>query len=258
MKLYGRYFSIHLRSAMQYPASFWMTFVGQFLAAFSAFLSIYFLFDRFHAVEGFTYQEVLLCFASVMLSFSFCECFFRGFDRFPSLLGNGQFDRILIRPRSTIFQVLCAQMDFSRLGKFFQAVLVFCYAIPASGVEWTWPRVLTLCGMLLGGVAIFAGLFLFYAGASFFTIEGLEVLNIFIYGGREFGSYPAVIYGKAILKFWTFVIPMAMIQYYPLLFLLGRTDGVWNALSPLATLLFLIPAYLFWRFGLRHYRSTGS
>ena len=174
MKLYGRYFSIHLRSAMQYPASFWMTFFGQFLAAFSAFLSIYFLFDRFHAVEGFTYQEVLLCFASVMLSFSFCECFFRGFDRFPSLLGNGQFDRILIRPRSTIFQVLCAQMDFSRLGKFFQAVLVFCYAIPASEVEWTWPRALTLCGMLLGGVAIFAGLFLFYAGASFFTIEGLK------------------------------------------------------------------------------------
>ena len=105
---------------------------------------------------------------------------------------------------------------------------------------------------------IFAGLFLFYAGTSFFTIEGLEVLNIFIYGGREFGSYPAVIYGKAILKFWTFVIPMAMIQYYPLLFLLGRTDSLWYALSPLTTLIFLIPAYLFWRFGLRHYRSTGS
>ena len=49
-----------------------------------------------------------------------------------------------------------------------------------------------------------------------------------------------------------------MIQYYPLLFLLGRTDSLWNALSPLATLIFLIPAYLFWRFGLRHYRSTGS
>ena len=67
-----------------------------------------------------------------------------------------------------------------------------------------------------------------------------------------------MIYGKAILKFWTFVIPMAMIQYYPLLFLLGRTDSLWNALSPLVTLIFLIPAYLFWRFGLRHYRSTGS
>ena len=100
MKLYARYFSIHLRSAMQYPASFWMTFFGQFLAAFSAFLSIYFLFDRFHAVEGFSYQEVLLCFAAVMLPFSFCECFFRGFDRFPSLLGNGH--PLIKYPRSSL------------------------------------------------------------------------------------------------------------------------------------------------------------
>ncbi len=258
MKLYFKYFSLHLRSAMAYPASFWMTFVGQFVTAFSAFLGIYFLFDRFHAVEGFGFQEVLLCFASVMLSFSFCECFFRGFDRFPALIGNGQFDRILIRPRGAVFQVLVSQMEFSRLGKFAQALFVFCYAIPTCGVEWTLPRILALCGMLLGGVVIFFGLFLFYAGASFFTIEGLEVLNIFIYGGREFGSYPAVVYGKAILRFWTFVIPMAMIQYYPLLFLLGRTDSIWNAISPLATLWFLLPAYVFWRFGLRHYRSTGS
>lgn len=60
------------------------------------------------------------------------------------------------------------------------------------------------------------------------------------------------------LKFYTFVIPLALVQYYPLLFVLNRSDSLWHALAPLISLVFLIPCYALWRFGVRHYRSTGS
>lgn len=116
MRLYLKYFSIHLRSAMQYKTSFFLTVLGQFLVSFSMFLGIYFMFSRFHTVEGFSYQEVLLCFAIVLMAFSLAECFARGFDAFPSMLGNGQFDRILVRPRGAVFQVLASKMELTRLG----------------------------------------------------------------------------------------------------------------------------------------------
>ena len=73
MRLYLKYFSIHLRSAMQYKTSFFLTVLGQFLVSFSMFLGIYFMFSRFHTVEGFSYQEVLLCFAIVLMAFSLAE-----------------------------------------------------------------------------------------------------------------------------------------------------------------------------------------
>lgn len=258
MRLFWRYFTIHLRSTMQHKASFWMTIFGQFLGAFSSFLTVYFLFDRFHQVEGFTFPEVLLCFGTVLLAFSLAECFVRGFDTFPQMIGNGEFDRILVRPRGLVFQILASKIEFTRLGRFLQAVLVFCYAIPASGVDWTLPRVAVLFLMIAGGTVLFSGLFVVYASLSFFTLEGLEFLNIFTDGGREFGAYPLSVYGRTMLKFYTFVVPLALVQYYPLLFVLGRSGSLWYALAPLMSLAFLIPYYALWRFGVRHYRSTGS
>ncbi|MFQ9923555.1 MAG: hypothetical protein ACLRVU_08575 [Beduini sp.] len=87
MKLYLKYFQIHLHSQMQYKVSFLLTIIGQFILSFSAFLEIYFMMTRFHTVNAFTFEEVLLCFAIVMLAFALAECFVRGFDGFSSILG---------------------------------------------------------------------------------------------------------------------------------------------------------------------------
>ena len=258
MGLYIKYFAMHLKSQMQYKTSFFFTTLGQFLVSFATFLSIAFLFERFDSVGGFGYEEVLICFAIMMIAFSASELVGRGFDRFPLILGNGSFDRILVRPRSVVFQVLASQIEFSRLGRFAQAVLVMIYALPRSGIDWTWDKILTLALMIVCGTILFFGLFVVYASFAFFTIQGLEFMNIFTDGGREHGRLPFSVYGDGILKFLTYVIPLALVQYYPLLYLIGREDNILYALTPLLALLFLLPCYAFLRFGLRHYKSTGS
>jgi ABC-2 type transport system permease protein len=149
-------------------------------------------------------------------------------------------------------------MDFTRLGLLIQAVAVLCYAIPISKISWTWEKVLTLCLMILCGSVIFFALFLMKAACSFFTIESLNFMNIFTYGARQFGRYPFSIYGNGVLKFLTFVIPLALFQYYPLLYLLDRERSAFFMFLPLISLLFLIPCYAFSRFGLSRYQSTGS
>jgi ABC-2 type transport system permease protein len=83
-------------------------------------------------------------------------------------------------------------------------------------------------------------------------------MNILTHGGREFGRYPYAIYGQGILKFVTYVIPLALVQYYPLLYLTDREDSPLYMLAPLPAFLFLIPCYVFWKFGLSRYKSTGS
>lgn len=258
MKLYFKYFSIHMRSQMQYKISFLLTTCGQLLTSFSTFLTIYFMMSRFHAVEGFTYSEVLLCFGIVLMAFSTAECFARGFDLFPGMIGNGEFDRAMVRPRSVMFQVLASKIEFSRLGRLIQGAIVFIYALATCGIFWTVPKICTLIFMLIGGVATFTALFIIYASFCFFTLDGLEFMNIFTDGGREFGKYPFAIYGKNVLRFFTYIIPLALFQYYPLLFLLGRSGNMLFMVLPLVSMLFLIPANAFWRFGIRRYKSTGS
>lgn len=258
MKLYFKYLSMLFKSQMQYKVSFFMTTLGQFLVSFTEFLGVYFLFSRFHEVEGFTLPEVMICFAVVLVSFSVSECFVRGFDVFPRLIRSGDLDRILVRPRNVIFQVLTSNMDFSRVGRFLQAVFMLIYAIPVCGVVWSWDKVLTLVLMIIGGIAVFSSLFVLYAGISFFTIEGLEFMNIFTDGSKEFGKYPMSIYGDSVLKFLTYVIPIALFQYYPFLYLVGRTDRMGYSFLPLLCFLFFIPCYGFFCFGMKKYQSTGS
>ena len=258
MKLYFKYVGMLLKCQMQYKASFIMTAIGQFLVSFTAFLGVYFMFNRFNSVNGFEFSEILICFSITLMAFSLTECFVRGFDVFPNLIKSGNLDRILVRPRNEIFQVLTSNIDFSRIGRLLQSILMLAIAVPISRIVWTFDKVITVILMIVGGIAVFSSLFVLYAGISFFTIECLEFMNIFTYGSREFGKYPLSIYGDRVLKFLTYVIPIALFQYYPFLYLIGRSDNIGLIFLPLLGFVFMIPCYCLFKFGLSKYKSTGS
>ena len=258
MRLYGKFFMIHIKSIMEYKTSFFLSCLGQFLVSFNLFLGIHFMFRRFSRVEGFTYSEVLLCCGITLLEFSLAEAFARGFDTFGSIVRYGEFDRILVRPRNEIFQVLASRIELSRIGRILQAIVMFIYGIRASHVQWNLQKAAAVILMLFGGAVVFSGFFVIYASICFFTLEGLEFMNIFTNGLKEYGKYPMGIYGKGLLWIMTFLIPFALVQYYPLLYLLERRSGIGHIFLPLAAGLFLIPCYLLWRYGVRHYQSSGS
>lgn len=258
MKLYFHYFMVQLKTVMQYKASFFLSMIGQFLVSFNVFLGVYFMLQRFHQVKGFTYSQCLLCFSTVLLSFSLAECFFRGFDAFSFFIQKGEFDQILIRPRSLILQILGSRIEFSRIGRMIQSIVIFCYAIPKSQIIWTSSKTFTLIFMIVGGVIVFASLFLIYASLCFFTIENLEFMNIFTDGAREYGKYPIGIYGKNVLRICTYIVPFALFQYYPFLYLIGKTEKKIYMILPLVACLFFIPCFFLWKFGIRKYQSTGS
>jgi ABC-2 type transport system permease protein len=97
---------------------------------------------------------------------------------------------------------------------------------------------------------------------AFFTIEGLEILNVLTYGGVETAEYPLAVYRPGFRLFFTFVIPLACIGYLPGLSLFDRNhDGIsqaWFMLAPAAGVVFLAVSLQIWKWGVRHYTSTGS
>ena len=245
---------------MQYRTSFWLLAAGQFFVPFSVFAGLYFLFERFGQIRDWEFYEVALCFAVIHMSFSISECLARGFDTFSSLIVRGDFDRLLVRPRSTVLQVLGSKFEFSRIGRLAQAVAVLAWSVSALPVEWNILKVLTLVLMIAGGVLIFTGIFILAAAMCFWTVEGLEVANIFTDGGREMAQYPLNIYARWVVRFFTFIIPFGCVNYYPLLYILDQNHGfdALHMLAPLAGFAFVVPCLFVWRIGVRHYRSTGS
>ena len=140
---------------------------------------------------------------------------------------------------------------------------MLAWAISTLHRTWSaWTAVL-LAEAVAGGVCLFTGLVVLQATSAFWTTESLEVWNAFTYGGAFMSQYPVAIYRPWFRQFFTFVIPLACVNYFPVIAVLHRKDplgspALFQWLAPLAGVAFLLVALQVWKFGVRHYRSTGS
>ncbi len=83
-------------------------------------------------------------------------------------------------------------------------------------------RVVLLAFTLVATFLFFYGLVILGAVMSFWTTESLEIMNMLTYGGVETAQYPMAIYQKYFQRFFTFVVPLAMVTYFPILAILGH------------------------------------
>lgn len=248
---------------MQYRASFAMLTISHFFGSALEFVGIWALFDRFGALKQWTLPEVALFYGIVNMSMAIAKATSRGFDKFDATIKQGHFDRLLLRPRSTILQLLGQELQLMRVGHFLQGLLILIYAIHTLNIAITMPKILLILAATLSGACVFGGLFVIRATICFWTTEGLDLLNAVTYGGQETARYPLSIYTKWFRNLFTYVIPLACMSYYPALAILSRPDTLgsplwFHWLSPLAGLLFFTLTLQFWHIGIRHYRSTGS
>jgi len=262
-RLYLRYISASFRSQMQYRGSFVMQSVGQFLANGIEFLGVWALFSRFGGLEGWSLPEVALFYGMVNCSFAAADATSRGFDMFGQTVKAGDFDRLLLRPRSTVLQLAGQELTLRRIGRFSQGAVVLLWAAWALGIAWTPAKVALVVFAVAGGACLFYGLLVLQATLAFWTTETLEIANTVTYGGVETAQYPLTIYQPWFRKFFTFGIPLACVTYFPAHGILGRaeplgTPAFFHWTSPAVGVAFLLVALQVWKVGVRHYRSTGS
>ena len=258
MKLYLKYFKVHFKSELEYKASFILSFLSQFLTVFGYYFTILCLFDKFSNIKGFNVYHVLLTFSIVQFGITFCEVFFRGIDLFDDLIVSGNFDRLLLRPRNIILQVCCDRMSLVRLARLIESVVILFVAIINLNIVWDLRKIMTVTFMLIGSVFLFFSILIVAAAYCFFTIKGLEVRNILTDGCKHMAQYPIGIYKKGIVMFLTFIVPFGLINYYPLMFIIGKSSSDLYMFLPLATILYLIPAIALFYKGVKRYNSVGS
>ena len=76
-------------------------------------------------------------------------------------------------------------------------------------------------------------------------------------------QHPLPIYRPWFQKIFTYVVPLATVSYLPSLAIIGRPDPLGSTLavqylSPMVGVVFLVLSLQVWKFGVRHYQSTGS
>ena len=265
LNTYRRLISIRIRGQMQYRTAFLFDVLATAFITTVEFGSLALIFQRFENIGGWTLAEVAFLYGIIAVSFGTMDMLFSGFDpqSFGQHVRRGTFDQLLLRPVDITVQVLGSEFIMRRLGRIIQGLAIFIFALIMLKFQWTAGKVLYLPVVYISQVLFFGGLFIIGATISFWTVESLEVVNIFTYGGNEMMSYPMHIYPKWMVRFFTFIIPAIFLNYYPALFFLGKPDPfnlspVAQFLAPIAGLSVMLIALAFWRYGIRHYQSTGT
>ena len=263
LRLYWRYVGVSVRSQMQYRASFIMESFGQFGVLGVEFVGILVLFSRFNTLQGWSLAEVAFLYGLVHLGFTCADTASRGFDSFGVTIRLGDFDRLLLRPRSTALQLAGQELVLRRLGRFVLAIGVIGWATAALDLDWTAAKVALSILNVLCGAALFSGLMILHATLAFWTTETLEMTNIVTHGGVETTQFPLSIYRPWFRGIFTLVFPLGAVSYFPALAILDKPDPLGSPLwfqytAPLIGLVFLLVCLRVWEFGVRRYLSTGS
>ena len=258
MKLFLHYIIMHIKVYLEYKLNFFLTMIAQMLIMLVDLFAVYTLFDKFELLEEFNINYLFMIFSINWLGYSLAETFARGFDEFKKLMKKGSFDILLIRPRNVFLQMLGSDIAFHKIGR----VIVSTYLLVRSSINLipviTIDKILLIIIMVLGDAIIITSLFLIGAFFAFFTVEGLEFINIFTNGSKQVCEYPMSIYHKAIGIIFTFVIPIALCNYYPIDYLIGNSNSITLFLLPFASLILLSISIIVFNLGLRKYASTGS
>jgi len=264
LSLLGRYMSASLRAQMQYPASTILLAVGSFVATILDMVAIWVLFARFGAVDGWRFGDVAMFFGLISISFAIADFLSRGFDVLGTeFIKTGNFDRILLRPRTATLQLMGHNFRFNRAGRLAQGLVVTVIATQSLGFHWTAPAIALALWTIAGGVALFVGLMVIQGALAFWTTESLEVMNLLTYGGVQAAQFPLGLYEKWFRNFLIFVVPIGCVAYFPVLAILGKPDPLGTPswllpFTPLAGFAFLALSFLAWRAGVAKYTSTGS
>lgn len=264
LRLWFRFVAVCIKSQAQYPTSALLLTVGQFLTTIIEMVGVWALFDRFGSVRGWTFAEVAVFYGLVHVMFAVSGLLTRGIEELGTeFLRTGTFDRLLLRPRRVILQLIGHDFRLSRLGRMAQGLLVMGIGAQTAGIEWSLSDVLMMLWALAGGVALFTGIVVIQGAVSFWTVENLEIANVLTYGGVQAAQYPMSLYNDWLRGLLTFFVPLACVAYYPILTLLDRPDPLgapawFGYAAPSAGFVFLALSFVAWRSGVRHYTSAGS
>ncbi|KNX36197.1 ABC transporter permease [Luteipulveratus halotolerans] len=252
-----------VRAQRSYKANFRIDLLSSLLIGIIELAEVWVLFHNVHSLGGFTFSQILLVFGLADVAFSFTDLAFGHCDNLPTYIRAGTLDVFYLRPQPLLLQLITSDISLRRLTRAMVGIACVVTALVVNDIAWS-PSVVALLALsMVSGFAVFSALFVWAAGAQFFLINGAEMTNAFVYGGRYAATQPGAVWNRPLKVLFGFFFPMAFTGYLPALEILGLPGPEWLPswlawCTPLAAIWAWAMALLFWRIGVRHYQGGGG
>jgi ABC-2 type transport system permease protein len=257
--LFGEYFSQYAKMRIGYRGDFLVSTATSFAATIFALLFVIVLFKKVPSLAGWTLQEEVFLYGFSLLPYGmFNIVSLNLYDFGNNYIIEGKFDRVMLRPISTLFQILFEQFRIESMQEIATGLFCIGWASIKLDVHWTVGKLALLIFWGLCAGVIYVSVFLLLTTISFWFEDRIGV-HPPVWNVIAFGRYPLSIYSGAVQFFLCWIIPFGLASFYPSVRLLGHSvTPEYLPFVPLVALMFLALAIFMWNLGTRHYSSTGS
>lgn len=248
----------------QYRVDALLKSLAVFLREATGIIVIYFTLLKFDTLSGWNIYEMLFLFSLLFLTYGIMIIFFTGLRDFGQTVRDGSFDRFLLRPRGLLFQIIFVNADwFAAIGHGGLGITLFLLSAGKVGIHWNAGTISYYLITIAGGVLIQGAVFLLLASLNIYLLQTDSLKEMLYWNMRKFAGYPISIFHKVIQILMIYVMPFAFVNYFPAQYLLRKEDmlaypEVYMYLTPLIGTGMYLLAYLFWRYSIRFYKSSGN
>ncbi len=253
-----------IRGRMQYRVDSLVATLAVFVREATNIVVIYLTLLKFDSINHWNINEMLFLFSILFLTYAIVVALFADLRDFSCMIREGRFDRLIVRPRGILFQLILNNADVLAVcGHGTLGILLFVISAGKVGITWDIPTILYYVSAIIGGVLIQGGIFIIFSALSFYFVETGSIREIFYWNMRKFAGYPISIYNKLIQAIMIYVVPFAFVNYFPAQYLLRKEDmalynDAYMYIAPLVGIGIYLVAYVFWRVSIRRYTSTGN
>jgi ABC-2 type transport system permease protein len=257
--LFFDYFTQYAKVRVSYRGDFFVSLATSFAATVFSLGFVVILFEKAPRLAGWRFEEVLFLYGFSLLPYGvFNVISLNLYDFGNNYIIEGKFDRILLRPISSLFQVLFETFRIESLQEVATGIFCVWYASHRLAFHWTFGKVALLAFFGLCASVIYVSVFLLLSTVSFWFEDRIGV-HPPVWNLIAFGRYPLSIYSGVVQFFLCWIIPFGLASFYPSVRLLGRAvSPSYAPLVPVVAVAFLGLAISVWNIGTRHYSSTGS
>jgi ABC-2 type transport system permease protein len=258
-RLFGLYFAQYAKARLEYRADFFSAVIASFLGTAASFGFLLIVFSRVPPLRDWKFEEMVFLYGFSLIPIGIFNVFSWNLWMFADrYLIEGRFDRVLLRPVSSVFQVLFESFRLESLESAVTGVVAVVWSAQRLGLSFGAGDVLLFTVWAVSGGAIYLAIFIGLTATSFW-IEDRIGISPPVFNLMQFGRYPLTIYDAWVRFALSFVIPFAFASFYPTARFLGRPEYLLEFWAvPLVAAISLTLALSLWKSGVARYHSTGS
>ena len=259
LRLLILYFAQYSMVRLAYKADFFIAFATSMTATVLGFGFMLVLFTKIPSLQGWSFYEVMFLYGFSLIPLGFFNVLSWNLHDFSNLyIIQGRFDRVLLRPVHSLFQILFEKFRIESLQEVVTGTAVLWLCSGKLGLEWSLADMVWFLVMVPSAAVIYISVFLILTTVSFWFEDRVGIVPP-VFNMLTFGRYPLTIYNNFIQFMLSWIVPFAFASFYPTTRFLGRDEFAAHFRAvPLVAAFFLHLALTVWNRGVRNYSSTGS